>query len=156
MVADSVIVILANKTITDDDEGVSVWRYWQNNDPEEQWLESEYLFSTKVDGNVLDDYYEDVDIFDDYAIGFKKNTFYVIFWKEYAGEVVPENYEMKAYEQEKESSIAGYTFYDRSGYKGDWELIIFVQYTGAIQIVPVATIISPSSYNVRFSPDLQY
>ena len=44
------------------------------------------------------DFYEDFDLFDDYAIGFRDNKFYVIYWKDYLNEYVPVNFERKAYD----------------------------------------------------------
>ena len=75
------------------------------------------------------DFYEDFDLFDDYAIGFKDNKFYVIYWKDFLNELVPVNFERKAYDQEdveEDSTIAAYSFYDRSGYNGEYELMIWV------------------------------
>ena len=58
---------------------------------------------------------------------------------------------MKAYESDDGSKVAGYSYYDRSG-QGSWDLIILVEWPSAIEVTPVQMIISPTSYNVRFSP----
>lgn len=98
---DSVIVIFVNETQSnttesDDDDKEwqhSVWRYWQ--DPESNWIDSEYLFDTQKEDRV---FYEEVDVFDSWAIGYKENVFTVIFFKNYIGDLVPTNFESKAYE----------------------------------------------------------
>lgn len=81
--------------------------------------------------------------------------FTVIFYKEFLGDVVPENYliDYKDYERLEKTDIAGYTFFDRSGYKGEWELMGLVKTEGAIQLTPIMLNIYPSDYTVRFSPD---
>ena len=149
---DSVIVIYVNETETNDtssDDDDNEWqhgvmRYWQ--DPTTFWIDSEYLFDTQKEKRV---FYEGLDIFDEWAIAYKDNVFEVIFYKIAKGNLVPENYHVKAYEQEN-AYIAGYTFFDQSG-KGSWDLIILQKYTGSIIVTPVQMVISPSNYNVRFS-----
>lgn len=76
-----------------------------------------------------------MDLFDDWAIGYKEDIFSVIFYKGYLGELVPSNYEVFAYNQEyetKNSDIIGYTFFDLSGVSGEWELIILIRFNAAI------------------------
>ena len=101
------------------------------------------------------DFYEDFDLFDDYAIGFRDNKFYVIYWKDYLNELVPDNFERKAFDirdVDEDFYIAAYSFYDRSGYKGEYELMIWQAMPAAIQLRPVIMLIEPQSYNQRFSP----
>ena len=67
-------------------------RYYQ--DPETNWIESDYLFDTKAEPR---EFYERVDVFDEYAIAYKDNEFTVILFREYIEEVIPPNWEISAY-----------------------------------------------------------
>ena len=89
--SDAVIVIFTNTTVTGQ---LSVWRYWWEPSTKEGegWIESEYLFDFK------DESYESIEVFDDYAIAYKDQVFTVLFYKEYLGTFMPENYKFKAYE----------------------------------------------------------
>ena len=133
---DSVIVIMVNETESLHSEWGkqkhSVWRYWQ--DPITNWIAFEYLY-TDIDKEF---FYEQVEVFDNWSIGYIDNTFTLMFFKDYLGELLPLNYEFKAYQQ-YDADIVAHSFYDSSGEgeKGDWSLIILVKYAGAIQILPV-------------------
>ena len=54
----------------------------------------------------------------------------VIFYKDFFGDLLPTNYEVKAYEQ-RDADIGGFSFFDYTG-NGDWQLVILVKYDGAI------------------------
>lgn len=143
--ANSVIVVVKNET---NNHVASYWRYRQN--PSTNWIEEEFLFTT-MRGNSGTGWYESVEFFDDYAIGFKNNRFYVLFYKEFLGETIPSNYEVFAYDQGDDSDILNYSYYDRSGVNGEWELFILVKYPSALAIHPVTMVISPSTYSPQFS-----
>ena len=148
MLASSLVVVVKNETETAaaGANRYSVWRYWRSLSRENSWIQKEHLFISGTHS----DFYEDFDLFDDYAIGFRDNKFYVIYWKGYRGEEVPSNFERKAYDQayeEEDSSVAAYSFYDRSGYNGEYELMIWVRTAAAIQLRPVIMLIEPESYN---------
>ena len=153
MLASSLVVVVKNDTETAaaGANRYSVWRYWRSLNREASWIQKELLFISGAHS----DFYEDFDLFDDYAIGFRDNKFYVIYWKDYLGKEVPSNFERQAYDQayeEEDSSVAAYSFYDRSGYNGEYELMIWVRTQAAIQLRPVIMLIEPESYNQRFSP----
>ena len=102
---DSIIVIFVNETESYTNfKQHSVVRYYQ--DPETNWIESEYLFDTKAEPR---DFYEQVDVFDEYAIAYKENKFTVILFRDHMGEVLPPNWEISAHTQS--ADIAGYSFY---------------------------------------------
>ena len=71
-----------------------MWRYWRSQSRENSWIKKEHLFLSAAQT----DFYEDFDLFDDFAIGFRDNKFYVIYWKDYLNEEVPVNYERQAYD----------------------------------------------------------
>ena len=153
MLASSLVVVVKNDTETAaaGANRYSVWRYWRGLNREASWIQKELLFISGAQS----DFYEDFDLFDDYAIGFRDNKFYVIYWKDYLGKEVPSNFERQAYDQayeEEDSSVAAYSFYDRSGYNGEYELMIWVRTQAAIQLRPVIMLVEPESYNQRFSP----
>jgi hypothetical protein len=122
----------------------SVKRYWQN--PDSNWIESEYLFDTQKEDRV---FYQVIDVFDDYAIGYKDDIFTVIFYKSAFANLIAENYHVKAYEQE-DYPILGFDYWDQDG-KGDYSLIMLVEYPGSIIVTPVSMVISVSSSNARFA-----
>ena len=79
--------------------------------------------------------YDDIDIFDNWGIGYIANDkrFKVLFYDKYREEVMPTNYEVDAYKiWDEDVSIDGYTYYDTSGYKGEWEMILLKRYQGAV------------------------
>ena len=116
ILANSLIVVIKNVTATAEAGAnrYSVWRYWRSQSRENSWIKKELLFVSAAHT----DFYEDFDLFDDYAIGFRDNKFYVIYWKDFLNEEVPVNYERQAYDQGEDSTVAAYSFYDRSGYSG--------------------------------------
>ena len=144
---DSLIVVFVNETESKPDDlewQHSVMRYWQ--DPTSLWIKSEYLFDTGKEERV---FYESVEVFDNWAIGYKDNIFTVIFYETARADLVLNNYHVKAYEQAG-ADVAGFSYFDQSG-QGSWDLIILVQYSGSIVVTPVQMIISPTNYNVRFT-----
>ena len=110
---DSVIVVYVNETESKPDDlewQHSVMRYWQ--DPTSLWIKSDYLFDTGYEERV---FYEDLEVFDNWAIGYKDNIFTVIFHETARADLVLENYHVKAFEADDGSNVAGYSYYDRSG-----------------------------------------
>ena len=128
----SIIVIMANDTLSDPANlkwTKSVWRYYQH--PDHGWVSKEHLFDSVAQDRVFYTYF---DLFDDWAIGFKDDEFSVIFYKNFMGKEVPRNYEVRAYNQKytnKDSNIKNYSFYDSSGYYGEWSMIVLVNFLGA-------------------------
>ena len=125
----------------------SIWRYWRSDDPHNSWIKSELLFTSSA----WTEFYEDFDLFDDYAIGYRDNKFYVIYWKESVADDLPSNFEMRAYDFEEEADVVSYSFYDRSDGKGQFELMVFLQYPGATQLKKVIMDIDPVSWRQTFT-----
>ena len=125
----------------------SVWRYWRSDDPYNSWVKSELLFTSSA----WTEFYEDFDLFDDYAIGYRDKEFYVIYWKEAIAGDLPSNFEMRAYDFEGEADVVTYSFYDRSDGKGQFELMVFLPYPAAIQLKKVTMEIDPVSWRHTFT-----
>ena len=73
----------------------------------------------------------------------------MIFYKTAQGNLIQDNYHVKAYEQEN-AEVAGFSYWDQSG-NGNWDLIILVEFSGSIVITPVSMVVSATSKKARFS-----
>ena len=100
----------------------SVWRYWQN--PKTKWIEKEYLFDTNAAHRV---WYDQVDIFDDWAIATKGKTFYVLFFDDFRGKEMPQNYAVQVQKISNDDTVEldGYTFYWNNG---EWQMRVLIRY----------------------------
>ena len=150
--SDALIVIIRNSTETDQ---LSVWRYWWRAGENDGWIQSEYLFDFE------DKSWEQVDIFDDYAMAYKDQEFWVLLFKEdeAKGTLLPDNFALKAYTwTQSNSAMEAFTYHDMSGIKGEWEIIALIKYDGSMALTPIAMVISPSkdNYSARFSPDTSF
>ena len=141
-----VIVIIKNSTRSDQH---SVLRYSQ--DDSSNWVKAEHLFDSNGASSGV--FYDSVDVFNDYAVGYRDNKFYVLYYKDRVGDLLPYNFEVVAYEAQVErgSENPVYSFYDTSGYFGEWQLIVIIKWPGATQVVPVTMAISPSSRSATFT-----
>lgn len=78
---DSLIVVTQNKTAESSGQ-YSVTRYWKN--IYTHWIETEYLF------DVQNGPYDDIFVFDDYAVVLKnKRVIYAVYYEQFLGKVVP-------------------------------------------------------------------
>ena len=81
--------------------------------------------------------YDDVSIFDKYAItiNYKKNIVNAVYYQQFKGTPVPENYESAIYDdlQFTSDTIENVAFWDYTG-KGDYRMIAAIKSSGALTL----------------------
>ena len=90
-------------------------------------------------------------MFDDFAIGYKDNKFYVLYWTEYIGQELPSNYEIQAFDLGEDFTVAKYAFYDSEGDQGNFELILFLKSSAATQLRKATMEIDTKNYSAVFT-----
>lgn len=104
-------------------------RYWKN--IYTHWIETEYLF------DVQNGPYDDIFVFDDYAVVLKnKRVIYAVYYEQFLGKVVPGYLVKTLYNTlEAGSTIQKIVFFDKSG-EGDFIAVGAVKSAKALFLYP--------------------